>query len=66
MLDVTAKLPLKNPDLFRQANLVGGQWVQAASGRTTAVPNPATGEVIGHVLAMPAVSSASRRRSRPG
>lgn len=66
MLDVTSKLPLKNPDLFREADLVGGQWVQAASSKTTAVPNPATGEVIGHVPAMPAVSSASRRRSRPG
>ena len=60
MLDVTAKLPLKDPDLFRQANLVGGQWVQAASGQTTAVRNPATGEVIGHV---PALSAAEARQA---
>jgi succinate-semialdehyde dehydrogenase/glutarate-semialdehyde dehydrogenase len=60
MLDVTAKLPLKDPDLFRQANLVGGQWVQAASGKTTAVRNPATGEVIGHV---PALSAAETRQA---
>jgi succinate-semialdehyde dehydrogenase/glutarate-semialdehyde dehydrogenase len=60
MLDVTAKLPLKDPDLFRQANLVGGQWVQAASGQTTAVRNPATGEVIGHV---PALSAAETRQA---
>jgi succinate-semialdehyde dehydrogenase/glutarate-semialdehyde dehydrogenase len=60
MLDVTARLPLKDPDLFRQANLVGGRWVQAASGKTTAVRNPATGEVIGHV---PAISAAETRQA---
>ena len=54
MLGVTAKLPLKDPDLFRQANLVGGQWVQAASGKATAVRNPATGEVIGQATAISA------------
>jgi succinate-semialdehyde dehydrogenase/glutarate-semialdehyde dehydrogenase len=60
MLDVTAKLPLKDPDLFRQANCIGGQWVQAGSGRTIAVRNPATGEVIGHV---PSLSAAETRRA---
>ena len=29
--------------------LIGGQWVDAASGRTFPVYNPATGEVIAHV-----------------
>ncbi|WP_372618987.1 NAD-dependent succinate-semialdehyde dehydrogenase [Falsiroseomonas sp.] len=60
MLDVTAKLPLKDPDLFRQANLIGGSWVQAESGKTTPVRNPATGEVIGNV---PAMSAAETRRA---
>jgi succinate-semialdehyde dehydrogenase/glutarate-semialdehyde dehydrogenase len=60
MLDNVAKLPLKDPDLFRQANLIGGEWVQAASGKTTAVRNPATGEVVGHV---PALSAAETRRA---
>jgi succinate-semialdehyde dehydrogenase / glutarate-semialdehyde dehydrogenase len=60
MLDAVGKLPLKDPDLFRQANLIGGQWVQAASGKTTAVRNPATGEVIGHV---PAMSAAETRQA---
>jgi len=60
MLDVTAILPLQDPDLFRQANLVGGRWVQAASGKTTAVRNPATGEIIGHV---PAMSAAETRQA---
>ena len=49
MLDTASKLVLKDPDLFRQANRVGAGWVQAASGKTIAVKNPATGEVIGHV-----------------
>lgn len=60
MLDVTAKLPLKDPDLFRQANCIGGQWVQADSGKTIAVRNPATGEVIGNV---PALGQAETRRA---
>ncbi|MBX9596611.1 MAG: NADP-dependent succinate-semialdehyde dehydrogenase [Roseomonas sp.] len=60
MLDVTATLPLKDPDLFRQANLIGGQWVQADSGKTIAVRNPATGEVVGHV---PAMGAAETRRA---
>jgi succinate-semialdehyde dehydrogenase/glutarate-semialdehyde dehydrogenase len=49
MLDTAAKLVLKDPDLFRQANRVGDQWVQAASGKTITVRNPATGEPIGEV-----------------
>ena len=60
MLDAAGKLPLKDPELFRQANLVGGRWVQAESGRTTAVRNPATGEAIGHV---PAMSAAETRQA---
>ena len=60
MLDATAKLPLKDPDLFRQANCIGGQWVQADSGRTIPVRNPATGEVLGEV---PAMGAAETRRA---
>ncbi|MBY0334543.1 MAG: NAD-dependent succinate-semialdehyde dehydrogenase [Acetobacteraceae bacterium] len=60
MLDAIATLPLKDPDLFRQANCIDGQWVQADSGRTIAVRNPATGEVIGNV---PAMGTAETRRA---
>jgi succinate-semialdehyde dehydrogenase/glutarate-semialdehyde dehydrogenase len=60
MLDTLVKLPLKDPALFRQANYVGGQWVQADSGKTFAVRNPATGEVIGEV---PAMGAAETRRA---
>ncbi|MEP3946208.1 NAD-dependent succinate-semialdehyde dehydrogenase [Ascidiaceihabitans sp.] len=41
-------LNLKNPDLFRQAALVGGKWI-AASDADIAVTNPATGVVLGYV-----------------
>ena len=35
--------------VLREANLMGGKWAPARSGRRTTVRNPATGEVIGHV-----------------
>jgi succinate-semialdehyde dehydrogenase/glutarate-semialdehyde dehydrogenase len=42
---------LKDQDLFREASYIGGQWLPAATGggRTIAVDDPATGEVIGVV-----------------
>ena len=40
---------LKDMRLFREACYVDGQWVQASSGSTCNVDNPATGEIIGHV-----------------
>ena len=43
---------LKNPDLFRQQCYVNGQWLDADSGDTAKVTNPATGEVIGTVPVM--------------
>ena len=49
MLDAVTRIVLKDPGLFRQANRVGDAWVAAASGKTIAVRNPATGEVIGTV-----------------
>ncbi|MBX9698985.1 MAG: NAD-dependent succinate-semialdehyde dehydrogenase, partial [Acetobacteraceae bacterium] len=60
MLDVLGTLPLKDPDLFRQANCIDGQWVQADSGKTIAVRNPANGEIVGHV---PAMGAAETRRA---
>ena len=60
MLNPTSPLPLKDPTLFRQANCIDGKWVQADSGKTIAVKNPATGEVIGHV---PAMGAAETRRA---
>ena len=44
MLDLTRALTFR-----REANFINGQWVQAASGKTQAVTNPASGEDIGIV-----------------
>jgi succinate-semialdehyde dehydrogenase/glutarate-semialdehyde dehydrogenase len=60
MLNPATKLPLKDPSLFRQANYVGGKWIQADSGRTLTVVNPATGETLGEV---PALGAAETRRA---
>jgi succinate-semialdehyde dehydrogenase/glutarate-semialdehyde dehydrogenase len=60
MLDVTAKLPLKDPELLRQANYIAGKWVQADSGRAIEVRNPANGELVGTV---PAMGAAETRRA---
>jgi succinate-semialdehyde dehydrogenase/glutarate-semialdehyde dehydrogenase len=60
MLNQAAPLPLKDPSLFRQACLVDGKWIEADSGRTMPVVNPATGEVIGTV---PALGAAETRRA---
>ena len=40
---------LKDKKLFREACYVDGAWVQAKSGGTVPVDNPATGEIIGSV-----------------
>ena len=60
MLNPTSPLPLQDPTLFRQANCIDGKWVQADSGRTIVVKNPATGEAIGEV---PALGAAETRRA---
>lgn len=48
-MTTTVTLPLKDPDLLRQAMLIDGQWVQADSGQTLEVRNPATGELVARV-----------------
>jgi succinate-semialdehyde dehydrogenase/glutarate-semialdehyde dehydrogenase len=60
MLNPTSPLPLADPTLFRQSNCIGGKWVQADSGRTIVVKNPATGEAIGEV---PNMGVAETRRA---
>ena len=60
MLNIPTKLPLHDPQLFRQANYIGGKWVSADSGRTLVVKNPSTGEAIGEV---PAMGAAETRRA---
>ena len=60
MLNPTAPLPLTDPSLFRQACCIDGKWVQAESGKTLQVRNPATGELIGEV---PALGAAETRQA---
>ena len=60
MLNPTSPLPLKDPSLFRQANYIDGKWIEADSGKTIVVRNPATGEAIGEV---PALGTAETRRA---
>jgi succinate-semialdehyde dehydrogenase/glutarate-semialdehyde dehydrogenase len=42
-------LKLNDPGLLRQAMLIDGEWVQADSGQTLEVRNPATGERVARV-----------------
>jgi len=51
---------LKDPRLFSEACYIDGQWVQAASGQTQNVDNPATGRIIGTV---PKLSGAETRQA---
>ena len=53
-------MQLKDTQLFRQQAYIDGQWLDADSGQTIAVNNPATGEIIGHV---PKMGRAETRRA---
>ncbi len=48
---------LKDVRLFREACYVDGQWIQARSGATLGVDNPATGEIIGRIPKLGAVET---------
>src|SRR6266404_3967725 len=48
---------LKDARLFRETCYLAGQWVQASSGQTLNVDNPATGEIIGTVPKLGAAES---------
>jgi succinate-semialdehyde dehydrogenase/glutarate-semialdehyde dehydrogenase len=56
----SAPLPLKDMRLFRQQCYINGKWLDADSGKTFEVTNPATGEVIATV---PQMGSAETRRA---
>ena len=58
--EMPAPLALRDPDLFRQAILIDGHWVQADSGETIEVRNPATGALVGRV---PRAGTAETRRA---
>ncbi len=58
-----AALNLKDPALFRQQCYVDGRWIDADGGKTVAVDNPATGEILGTV---PNMGAAETRRAIEG
>lgn len=45
-------MQLQQPDLLKQQCLINGEWINAESGKTIEVKNPATGEHIGTVPAL--------------
>ena len=53
---------LKDPSLFRQKCYVDGAWIDAESGKTIAVTNPANGERLGTVPKLGARRDAPRHR----
>jgi len=53
-------MQLKDSSLFREQAYVDGAWLDADSGQTLAVNNPATGEIIGSV---PKMGAAETRRA---
>ena len=42
-------MTFKDPSLFRQAALIGGEWIEADAANAIDVVNPATGELVGRV-----------------
>ncbi len=59
-IDPVGAPQLADPALFRQQAYVDGAWVDADSGKTLEVSNPATGEVLGTV---PNMGAAETRRA---
>jgi succinate-semialdehyde dehydrogenase/glutarate-semialdehyde dehydrogenase len=55
-----ASIKLKDPELLRQQCYVAGQWIDADSGKTVVVSNPATGQALGTV---PNMGAAETRRA---
>jgi succinate-semialdehyde dehydrogenase/glutarate-semialdehyde dehydrogenase len=53
-------MQFKDPSLFRQQCFVDGEWIDADSGKTADVTNPATGEKIGTV---PVLGTMETRRA---
>jgi succinate-semialdehyde dehydrogenase/glutarate-semialdehyde dehydrogenase len=52
-----APLPLKDKSLFREQCYIDGKWVDADSGKSLPVNNPATGEILGTVPNMGAAET---------
>jgi succinate-semialdehyde dehydrogenase/glutarate-semialdehyde dehydrogenase len=59
-MKVASQLPLKDPRLFRQQAYINGKWIDADSGATVDVTNPATGAKLGTI---PKLGAAETRRA---
>jgi len=57
MLNQQSTLKLNDPTLLREANLIGGKWVGADSGKSFDIINPATGDLVGRAPAMTEVET---------
>lgn len=57
IIDVVAKLNLKDGKLFRQLAYIDGAWTAAEGGRMLEVNNPATGDIIGTIPNMGAAET---------
>ena len=53
-MDAEVKIKLNDPALLRQQCYINGEWVDAASGQSIEVNNPATGEIIATVPSLSA------------
>src|SRR5437763_2148410 len=58
--EALASLKLKDQKLFRQQGYIDGRWVDAESGKSSPVHNPATGEELGSV---PRLGAAETKRA---
>jgi succinate-semialdehyde dehydrogenase/glutarate-semialdehyde dehydrogenase len=56
----TTTVQLADPSLLRDQGFIGGRWCDADDGRTFAVTNPATGELLANV---PRMGAAETRRA---
>ena len=64
MTETAARLGLKDADLLRGRCYIDGQWIDADSGKTIDVTNPADGSMLGTVPKWAPAETAPRHRSR--
>jgi len=69
MADKDFLATLDDASLFREANYIDGQWIEIGGGRSIAVNNPATGQIIGRVPSLGAAQTslaiAAAKRAQP-
>lgn len=70
MPDASFLSTLGEPSLFREANLIDGQWIEARGRASIEVGNPSTGRILGNVPSLGAKDAAravaAAKRALPG